>query len=496
MLRSVSIKNYKAIGPGDLKLDLAPLTVLVGKNGTGKSSILEAIALTAQSAMNTERRRDLVLSGDLIDIPHEAAEGKDSEATIYYGAKGEGELSCGIDVDLDSSKLDGPLTHVMKEWLKATIGGASKVSVGYSWHRKHHRFPQWAHEYKVACKPALRVESRIESESGTGISSGQFVRFPWRDTREFRGFFQQSFDTVLPPNLLANIDHNNFMPKNAQNAKAFQAADFVLQAIDGAIRETLSRIGFLSALRGRQLMHHEVGPEVRFAGKHGDMTIRLLSDIQKQSDKRQTSLRNWALKFGLKDLVAGWAGEQLLKVTYRDEPSGAKLTLDAAAGGAINGLMLATQLLFTPEGSCLLIEEPEVSMNPGFERLLPELFAEAVGLGKQVIAVTHSEVLIAALGNAVRSGAKGITPEQVVIHELSRDPDGRVASKRLSISDKGYLDSWVASFSEVERGLFHEWAESLPEARDAAGRGYSTAGSGDKGKRKPGRPKRPNTKRR
>mgnify|MGYP000091366471 CR=1 FL=1 len=496
MLRSVSVKNYKAIGPGELKLDLAPLTILVGKNGTGKSSILEAIALTAQSALNTERRRDLVLSGDLIDIPHEAAEGKDSEATIYYGARGEGELSCGIEVDLDSSKLDGPLAHVMKEWLKATIGGAGKVSVGYSWHRKHHRFPQWAHEYRIAGKPALRVESRIESEGGTGISSGQFVRFPWREPSEFRGPFQQPFDCVLPPNLLANVDPNNFTPKNGQNAKAFQAADFVLQAIDRAVRETLARTSFLSALRGRQLIHHEVGPEVRFAGKHGDMTIRLLSDIQKQSDKRQNSLRNWAKNFGLKDLVAGWAGEQLLKVTYRDGPSGAKLTLDAAAGGAINGLMLATQLFFTPEGSCLLIEEPEVSMNPGFERLLPELFAEAVGLGKQVIAATHSEVLIAALGNAVRSGAKGLKPDQVVIHELDRNPEGRVVSKRLNVSDKGYLDSWVASFSEVERELFHEWADSLPEARDASGPGYSPASQSGTGKRTPKRPKGPNAKRR
>ena len=45
MLTSAHIRNYKSVS--DLKLDLTRLTVLIGENGSGKSNILEALALAA-----------------------------------------------------------------------------------------------------------------------------------------------------------------------------------------------------------------------------------------------------------------------------------------------------------------------------------------------------------------------------------------------------------------------------------------------------------------
>lgn len=48
-LAKIMIRNFKCIN--DLSIELAPLTIFVGKNGSGKTSILEAIALFAQSNM-------------------------------------------------------------------------------------------------------------------------------------------------------------------------------------------------------------------------------------------------------------------------------------------------------------------------------------------------------------------------------------------------------------------------------------------------------------
>ena len=48
VIKKVVIKNFKCIK--ELELELAPLTILVGPNSSGKSSILEALALMAQCA--------------------------------------------------------------------------------------------------------------------------------------------------------------------------------------------------------------------------------------------------------------------------------------------------------------------------------------------------------------------------------------------------------------------------------------------------------------
>ncbi len=496
MLRSVSVKNYKAIGPGELNLELAPITILVGKNGTGKSSVLEAIALTAQSALADRNQLELILSGTLVDIPHEEDSGRDLIGSIYYRKNSEQPLSVGVEIDVQGVLLLEAGESSLTKWLNKNVNKKKNVA-GYRWTRLGENRTSWEHAYSVNKKPLITASSKIEKETVSGYSSGEFLKLHWLSEEALRGAFRTTLERVLPGALFTNLDRSFFNREDDSLDKEFEALKFVGEAVlDVQFRDALSKVGFLSSLRGRQLIHREVGPEVRFTGKHGEMTIRLLANIQTQGDKRLGILREWAENFGLNEFVAAWAGQQLLNAQFSDASSGTRLVLDAAASGSVNGLMLAAQLLFSPEGACLLIEEPEVSMNPGFERKLPGLFVESVRQGHQVIAATHSEVLIAAMGNAVRLKLHDLKPDEVAIYELSRDGEKGVTAERLNISDRGYLDRWVTSFSEAEQGLFHEWAESLPEARDEASVGYAPAGRVDKGKRAPRKPRRATKKRR
>ena len=49
MIRKVRVENYKSIP--DLTLDLGRVTVLIGANGSGKTNILEAIALASAGSV-------------------------------------------------------------------------------------------------------------------------------------------------------------------------------------------------------------------------------------------------------------------------------------------------------------------------------------------------------------------------------------------------------------------------------------------------------------
>ena len=52
MLSRVTIQNFKSIGEPGVDLELKPLTFLVGPNGGGKSSILDAITLVSQGGLS------------------------------------------------------------------------------------------------------------------------------------------------------------------------------------------------------------------------------------------------------------------------------------------------------------------------------------------------------------------------------------------------------------------------------------------------------------
>mgnify|MGYP001581257599 FL=1 len=50
MLTEIRLRNFKAFGENEQKLALSRLNVFIGENGTGKSSVLQALTLLAQSA--------------------------------------------------------------------------------------------------------------------------------------------------------------------------------------------------------------------------------------------------------------------------------------------------------------------------------------------------------------------------------------------------------------------------------------------------------------
>src|ERR1700733_11520075 len=61
MIRKVRVKNYKSIT--DLALDLGRITVLIGANGSGKTNILEALALASAAAQNKLDNEFLISRG-------------------------------------------------------------------------------------------------------------------------------------------------------------------------------------------------------------------------------------------------------------------------------------------------------------------------------------------------------------------------------------------------------------------------------------------------
>ena len=66
MLERIELHNFKSAR--DLPVSLAPLTVLTGLNGSGKSSVLQAIALLKQSLRIDGGTQELILRGTLVRL--------------------------------------------------------------------------------------------------------------------------------------------------------------------------------------------------------------------------------------------------------------------------------------------------------------------------------------------------------------------------------------------------------------------------------------------
>lgn len=72
MLSRFSTRNIKSIGEDGVTLELKPLTILVGPNSSGKSSILQALAIIYQSLGQKQLRYDgeLIQFSSIEDLIH------------------------------------------------------------------------------------------------------------------------------------------------------------------------------------------------------------------------------------------------------------------------------------------------------------------------------------------------------------------------------------------------------------------------------------------
>ncbi len=86
MLEELSLKNFKSVR--DMDVPMSPLTVLAGLNGSGKSTVLQAIALLKQSLETYPDASQMALRGELVRLGR-------SEDVQFEGAKTD-EIVLGI----------------------------------------------------------------------------------------------------------------------------------------------------------------------------------------------------------------------------------------------------------------------------------------------------------------------------------------------------------------------------------------------------------------
>jgi AAA15 family ATPase/GTPase len=106
-IKKLVIKNFKCIK--ELSIDLAPLTIFVGPNSSGKSSILEALALMSQcSKKNVSLRSEDAVRGELVEY--------DRLKSILHKGLDEAELSLGITVDVQAEEVREDVERDLKDF--------------------------------------------------------------------------------------------------------------------------------------------------------------------------------------------------------------------------------------------------------------------------------------------------------------------------------------------------------------------------------------------
>jgi len=489
MIDSIQLDNFKSIAA--MKIKLAPLTILVGPNGSGKTSILESIALMAQTSRISGALGGS-LKGEFVDF-------EDEKAIRCKGSE-SARLKLGFSASVDIRPLLAALrSDAGRKGMARTPAGKVIPSPMTEWLENlstvlHNQTRN--HDFDLSTKKHLQDKTAHRSIPETLVEY-QFAkdfRSEYRFHRyEIAGMFvTYERDSSFIKTSIGGIKGGKEVRVNERISPAFAVGGTAALFDIGGEEAFMPVIGsysfffvlrnelvtkmhdvyYLSAQRGHipWTVDTSQAGGVAWVGSKGEHTLEVLSQLMKPENREKWLPYGILLeKFGVKRAWSGWKEKGVLYSNYVDPLLGSSHKLPSLGFGAKQLIPIVIQLAYCNPGSTVLVEEPETSLHPAHQTLLPILFANAVGEGKQVIVTTHSSFFPLSLyqifegvqlrrltEEGTRSFHIQLNVDDVAVYQIFRGKNGLTQTRLLEL-DKDGLKEGIPSFIEVERKILDRY---------------------------------------
>lgn len=413
-ISSVYIGNFKGFGK-EVKIEIKPITVVIGANSSGKSSLIHALAAMAQTSRVTTDTRPLVLDdefayvhlGRFIEVIH--SKKYDDAITLGVGIK---------DVDY----------HVFGEKFQSTVETAEGIQ-------------------KLNYKCSLRTQE-VSIEKGF-FSVGKNEYDLSKNSKKSLIVRQRSTNLSFPVSrsngTSFDLDMALLPPNEETFFRTFPFKELSIQ-INRELRNTLYLGPFRQAPARRYASRGANPTEV---GAMGESAVTLLANeaIQSRSRPNSKKIHHWLQELGLaKSINVSRIGTSDLFDVSLELPKGGTFPLADLGYGLSQVLPVLVQCSFAPEGSTLLFEQPEIHLHSLAARQLATVFRDTVQeKNASVIIETHAPELVKQLFTDVRNG--DLSKDDLVVYRVSRE-NGASVIKAIEQDEFGDVyDNWERGVS-------------------------------------------------
>jgi predicted ATPase len=430
MFKKFYLRNFKIWGDQLWKdgVELAPVTLFLGANSAGKTSLLQLPLLLKQTFDSPDRHLDLNLGGqptDIIDL------GSYEDLIHDHDTK----LELGMGVELEDSQDNGMSSRVTYRVQHSLAGGS----------------------------PTVQEMEFIVGEARFGVN------------RQPKGAYLLSVPGYAPKDLGKRQDaRRNFKPERSlefspEALSEIGEAGKQVQDLSLRMRQAVRSIAYLGPLRERPERSYTWNQQNPFdLGTRGERAVYALL-ASTRSLKKQISgneggrgwlvdrVSNWLSRLGVADglMLEQQGRSRHYEVMVRGEKRDVNL-MDVGFGIS-QVLPMLVLAYFVPRGTTILAEEPEIHLHPRAQVGLAELMVEvAKERGVQFLVESHSEHMFRRLQFLIADGK--ISPEACRLYFIDREEEGGAVLQRLEVDHFGRIQNWPRHFfgdamGETERQM-------------------------------------------
>jgi hypothetical protein len=407
MLKEISLKNFKIFEGASFKL--GRVTVLVGPGASGKSSVLDALSVLAQSG----GREGLMLDGPRVkgvhyeDIVHKHQERRVIEFAI--------KLEFGWPVPGVS---DAP-SHTVDYMIAFDKDGFREQRATFS--------------FGGGTPPLEFLTPRIGKE---------VLPSPLRGKTGAVVTFDRSTYTLLPFRFAIR----------GQDPSLHRGVDWLSSELLGFL------VGLVHIVPSQRVVAENDYPEQALGGK----------GVWQSAGEMVNEL---AYRWDIRDKVSDWLSLVAQRrigfvkadgaIRVQAASTGAPWPITCESDGVRQLVWPLAALARAGPGSLVAIEEPEIHLHPQAQAKFAGLMVElATKEGKRILLTTHSEHIVMAFLTAVAN--RELPLDNFSLYYL-REEEGRSVIQKLAVDEKGAVDGGLPGFFEATLDELEGYLEALSQ---------------------------------
>jgi len=429
MLERLRIQNFKSWqDTGDMAF--GSLTGFFGTNSSGKSSILQFLLMLKQTVESSDRSRVLHLGDDksYVDL------GTMYDIIFNHEEPGNLFFSFGwSDYEYDSEDdniIFSKAVHPAYEFSSAVEIKSDKISLKSFSHSKFN------YKFKFEI-----INSTFDDEPYYEFIIENI--FAEKTQRIGDGFRKPSNFFGVPNAVYIN----------------YPRVENDLQEIEESFYHFFEQIYYLGPLRDYpRRLYSWAGDKPQGVGDRGEDAIAALLASRQQGPA--IIIADDQPKRTVEEHVAHWLKELGLIYSFKVQPiapnrkeyevriqrtaESANVFLTDVDFGVSQILPVLVLLFYVPEGSTVILEQPEIHLHPAVQAGLADVFIDAIKRRKlQIILESHSEHLLQRLQR--RMAEEVIAPEAVKLYFTSIE-EGKSKLTPLELDEYGNIHNWPAGF--------------------------------------------------
>lgn len=458
MIKQMKLHNFKAFE--DLDIEFKPITLLLGPNNSGKSSIIAALRLLVQTIESNDSNVPILLNGIFGDFG------------TYKDAVHQNNVRRQIGISLTLIPYNGYIGERKdargERWDYSELG-----SIGF----------ELIYKYRsVRREVILKKSSLFRHEK-------QLLTTEYSDDSE-RQTISSIMGFEIPPSYKSSISKRirftNFLPRNifyplSENEGV--VSDFLgnfsredlreISRTSSSIYQQLLNIEYIGAMRvPPERTYLFTGERRRRIGASGERAGNILvMDSARKGARTSNILQNVSYWLKSAEIASKLEIDKIsdrhfeLKVEHPTTHEAQNIA-DVGYGNSQIIPVLVGGFNLSP-GSIYMVEEPEIHLHPKAQSELGDFFLDLYQNGIQSIVETHSEYLVLRLQQHIAKGV--ISADHVRVYYIYANEDRKQAIP-LEISSNGiFITDWPEGF----------FPERLSEAAKLAKIRFENKSNGD-----------------